>query len=117
MGGQECPVKSETSRLRECPVLPDPLSARALPFPALSPTPVSRQNGWRFVSVGGRLYQGRTRAQAPMVDEVTYVQASQKLSPGELVRCVVVESDGYDLIAKPVEEMERRTRLQVVGVR
>ncbi len=69
------------------------------------------------VSVGGRLYQGRTRAQAPMVDAVTYVQASGKLSSGELVRCVVVESDGYDLIAKPVEEMERRTRLQVVGVR
>ncbi len=69
------------------------------------------------VSTGGRLYQGRTRAQAPMVDAVTYVQSSARLSPGELVRCVIVDSDGYDLIARPIEELERRTRLQVVGVR
>ncbi len=69
------------------------------------------------VSTGGRLYQGRTKAQAPMVDSVTYVQSAARLSPGELVRCVIVDSDGYDLIAKPVEELERRSSLRVIGVR
>lgn len=69
------------------------------------------------VSLGGRLYEGRTKAQAPMVDSVTFVQSRQKRSPGELVRCVVVDSDGYDLIARPVEELERRASLRIVGVR
>ncbi|MEM1330849.1 MAG: 30S ribosomal protein S12 methylthiotransferase RimO [Planctomycetota bacterium] len=63
------------------------------------------------VSAKGRLYQGRTYFQAPQIDAATYVHSSQELSPGELVRCVVVGSDGYDLIAKPVEEVERRVSL------
>ncbi len=69
------------------------------------------------VSLGGTLYEGRTPTQAPMVDSVTFVQSRQKRSPGELVRCVVVDSDGYDLIARPVEELERRSSLPIVGVR
>ncbi|MBX3386180.1 MAG: 30S ribosomal protein S12 methylthiotransferase RimO [Phycisphaeraceae bacterium] len=67
------------------------------------------------VSAGGGLYQGRTYFQAPMVDSVTFVHSKRKLSAGELVRCVVVDADGYDLIARPVEELEKRVGLRVVG--
>lgn len=66
---------------------------------------------------GGKLYQGRTYFQAPMIDAVTFVQSSEKLAPGELVPCVVVGSDGYDLVARPVREVEepgRRVGLKVV---
>ncbi len=66
------------------------------------------------VGKGGRLYRGRTTAQAPMIDSVTFVQSKEKLSPGELVRCVLVGADGYDLVAKPVEESDSRVRLKVV---
>jgi ribosomal protein S12 methylthiotransferase len=66
------------------------------------------------VTKGGRLYKGRTYFQAPMIDAVTYVQASEKLSPGELVRCTVVASDGYDLIARPVAELEKRVGLRIL---
>mgnify|MGYP001447744030 CR=1 FL=1 len=63
---------------------------------------------------GGRLYRGRTRFQAPMIDAVTYVQSAEKLAPGELVRCVVVGSDGYDLVAKPVSELQKRVGLRIL---
>jgi ribosomal protein S12 methylthiotransferase len=63
------------------------------------------------VSSGGTLYQGRTYFQAPQIDAVTYVQSRERLSPGELVRCTVVASDGYDLIARPVVELEKRVSL------
>ncbi|MFG0259780.1 MAG: 30S ribosomal protein S12 methylthiotransferase RimO [Phycisphaerales bacterium JB041] len=66
------------------------------------------------VSVGGRLYQGRTYFQAPSIDAVTFVQSRGRLSPGELVRCVIVGSDGYDLIAKPVDEVEKKLSLSVL---
>jgi ribosomal protein S12 methylthiotransferase len=66
------------------------------------------------VGAGGRLYQGRTYFQAPSIDALTFVQSRQRLSPGELVRCVVVGSDGYDLIAKPVDEVEKRVSLSVL---
>ncbi|MBL8876897.1 MAG: 30S ribosomal protein S12 methylthiotransferase RimO [Phycisphaerae bacterium] len=66
------------------------------------------------VGAGGRLYQGRTRFQAPQIDAVTYVQSRDKLASGEVVRCVVVGSDGYDLIAKPVTEIEKRVGLKVL---
>ncbi len=66
------------------------------------------------VGPGGRLYQGRTYFQAPSIDAVTFVQSRQRLSPGELVRCVVVGSDGYDLIARPVEEVEKKLSLSVL---
>lgn len=67
------------------------------------------------VSKGGRLYQGRTYFQAPQIDAVTYVQSRERLSPGELVKCVIVAADGYDLIARPVSELERRTSLKILG--
>ena len=65
------------------------------------------------VSAGGKLYQGRTSAQAPQIDGVTFVQSRSALSPGELVRCVVVESEGYDLVARPIDDMERKVSLHV----
>ncbi|MDQ7012875.1 MAG: MiaB/RimO family radical SAM methylthiotransferase [Planctomycetota bacterium] len=60
------------------------------------------------------VYQGRTYFQAPSIDAVTFVQSRGRLSPGELVRCVVVGSDGYDLIARPVDEIEKRVSLSVL---
>lgn len=66
------------------------------------------------VSKGGKLFQGRTAAQAPQIDSVTFVQSAKPLAPGELVRCVIVASDGYDLVAKPVDDLERRVGLRVL---
>ncbi len=60
------------------------------------------------------VYQGRTYFQAPSIDAVTYVQSRQRLSPGELVRCVIVGSEGYDLIARPVDEVEKKVSLSVL---
>ena len=33
---------------------------------------------------------------------------------GEVVRCTIVGSDGYDLIARPVAELEKRVGLRVL---
>jgi ribosomal protein S12 methylthiotransferase len=66
------------------------------------------------VGKGGTLYQGRAYFQAPQIDAVTFVQSKRPLSPGELVRCTIVASDGYDLIAKPVDELEKRVELSVL---
>jgi hypothetical protein len=66
------------------------------------------------VSAGGRLYQGRTYFQAPQIDSVTYVHSKEKLAPGELVRCTVVASDGYDLIARPVAELDKKIGLKIL---
>ena len=62
-----------------------------------------------------RLSRGRTYFQAPQIDAVTYVESARPLSPGELVPCVVVASEGYDLIARPVADLERRVGLPVIG--
>jgi ribosomal protein S12 methylthiotransferase len=66
------------------------------------------------VGKGGALYKGRAYFQAPMIDAVTYVQSSETLAPGELVRCTVMASDGYDLVARPVAELEKRVGLRVL---
>lgn len=66
------------------------------------------------VSAGGKLYLGRAYHQAPQVDSVTYVQSAVSLAPGELVRCRVTASDGYDLVAQPVEELSPRLSLNVI---
>ncbi len=66
------------------------------------------------VGPGGRLYQGRTRFQAPQIDAVTFVQSREKLAPGELVRCTVVASDGYDLVARPTAELDKRVGLKIL---
>jgi ribosomal protein S12 methylthiotransferase len=66
------------------------------------------------VGAGGRLYQGRTGFQAPMIDSVTFVQSREELAKGEVVRCVIVGSEGYDLIARPVADLERRVGLPML---
>jgi ribosomal protein S12 methylthiotransferase len=66
------------------------------------------------VTGGGKLYAGRTIFQAPQIDSVTYVQSKNKLISGELVPCVIVGHDGYDLIARPVNEVEKRVGLSVL---
>ncbi|MDP1660412.1 MAG: 30S ribosomal protein S12 methylthiotransferase RimO [Phycisphaerales bacterium] len=66
------------------------------------------------VGKGGKLYSGRTYMQAPSIDSVTFVQSAKELSPGELVSCVIVGADGYDLVARPVEEIEKRVSLNVM---
>lgn len=70
--------------------------------------------GGGTLAAGVRLHQGRTHFQAPTIDAVTYVESARALSPGELVPCVVVRSEGYDLIARPVEDLERRVSLGVL---
>ncbi|MFN0131368.1 MAG: 30S ribosomal protein S12 methylthiotransferase RimO [Phycisphaerales bacterium] len=77
----------------------------------------TRTNGRATTGVlgKGKLYQGRTRGQAPMIDAMTYVHAAEKLSPGEVLPCVIVASDGYDLIARPIAELERRVGLRVIS--
>ncbi len=50
---------------------------------------------------------GRAYFQAPQIDSVVYVQSGRALRAGEVVRCTVVGSDGYDLIAAPSDELER----------
>ncbi len=69
------------------------------------------------VGKGGGLYLGRTYFQAPQIDAATYVQSKRPLAPGELVRCTIVASDGYDLIARPVDELEKRVELNVLRAR
>ncbi len=66
------------------------------------------------VGAGGRLYQGRTKSQAPQIDAVTFVQSKRELASGEIVTCKVVGSDGYDLVAKPADELEKRVALKVL---
>ena len=66
------------------------------------------------VSSGGTLHVGRAYHQAPQIDGLTYVQSKEPLAPGELVRCTVVSSDGYDLIAQPSADLDTTIRLKVV---
>jgi len=58
---------------------------------------------------------GRCYHQAPQVDSVTYVDSAMPLSPGELVRCTIIDADGYDLIARPTADLERKINLPVIG--
>ena len=66
------------------------------------------------VTEGGILHTGRCYHQAPQIDALTYVLSREKLSPGELVRCTVVGSDGYDLVAQPTSDIERKVILPVI---
>ncbi len=66
------------------------------------------------VSAGGRLFAGRTSRQAPEIDAMTFVQSRGALAPGELVRCIISGEDGYDLIARPVDDLEKRVGLNVL---
>ena len=62
----------------------------------------------------GKLYKGRAYFQAPDIDSVTYVTSKEKLAPGELVRCTVIDANGYDLVARPQTELVKRVRLRVL---
>jgi ribosomal protein S12 methylthiotransferase len=62
----------------------------------------------------GQLYQGRCYFQAPDIDSVTYVQSGEALAPGELVRCTIVGSNSYDLVARPTNELTKKVSLRVV---
>lgn len=66
------------------------------------------------VTDGGYLYHGRSYFQAPQIDATTLVVSKGDRSPGELVRCTIVAADGYDLIARPVDELERKVSLNIV---
>jgi tRNA A37 methylthiotransferase MiaB len=66
------------------------------------------------VGQGGKLYEARTTFQAPQIDAVTVVQSREKLAPGEVVRCTIVGSDGYDLIARPSVELEKKLTLNIL---
>jgi ribosomal protein S12 methylthiotransferase len=66
------------------------------------------------VGKGGQLYQGRTPAQAPQIDGVTFVQSKHKLAPGEVVACRITAADGYDLIAAPSADLDAKLSLPVM---
>ena len=52
--------------------------------------------------LGPGVWAGRSYADAPDVDGLVYVR-DRTLRPGDLVPCQIVEADGYDLHARPVE--------------
>ncbi|MEC9374089.1 MAG: 30S ribosomal protein S12 methylthiotransferase RimO [Planctomycetota bacterium] len=64
--------------------------------------------------IGLYSHRGRAYFQAPMVDSTTTVFSKNPLSAGELVRCTIVGADGYDLIAQPTTDLERRLGLTVL---
>ncbi len=55
------------------------------------------------------LWVGRTFADAPDVDGVTYVRGTN-LEPGDLVSCAIVAAEGYDTIAQAGPQPPRRRR-------
>ncbi len=61
------------------------------------------------------LVVGRCYHQAPEVDSRTIIESKTALVPGSLVRCRVVGSDGYDLLARPEAEFDRTIRLPISG--
>lgn len=58
---------------------------------------------------------GRAYFQAPQVDSITSVDSIEPLVPGELVRCTIVGTDGYDLIARPTADLEKTVPLSIIG--
>ena len=60
-------------------------------------------------------YEGRCSFQAPQVDSMTHVHSKVPLSAGELVRCTITGSDGYDLIAQPTDQIGTIMRLPTIG--
>ena len=66
------------------------------------------------VADDAKLYRGRCYHQAPQIDSMTWIASETELKSGELVRCTIVDSDGYDLIARPSEELEKRVRLPIL---
>ena len=49
------------------------------------------------------LWEGRTEMHAPEIDGKVYISdfgSREQLTPGEFVRCEIVESHDYDLVAR-----------------
>ncbi|MSR29088.1 MAG: 30S ribosomal protein S12 methylthiotransferase RimO [Phycisphaerales bacterium] len=65
-------------------------------------------------ATGTTLHVGRAYHQAPQIDSVTHVVSRERLASGEIVRCTIVESDGYDLVAQPVVDLDATVRLPVI---
>jgi len=53
------------------------------------------------------LYQCRTMQQAPDVDACTILMSEEKQTIGSVIPCTIVDSDGYDMIARPTSELEK----------
>lgn len=60
-----------------------------------------------------QLYQCRTKQQAPDVDACTILMSEQKRTIGSIVSCTIVDSDGYDMIARPTSELEKVVSLPI----
>ena len=58
---------------------------------------------------GKDLWLGRTYADAPDVDGITWVEGPH-IEPGDLVTCEIVAAEGHDLVARPVESTPPRRR-------
>jgi ribosomal protein S12 methylthiotransferase len=58
---------------------------------------------------GKHVWVGRTIADAPDVDGVTYVSGAH-LEPGDMVACTIVGADGYDTIARAAAMPPRKRR-------
>lgn len=58
-------------------------------------------------------WSGRCYHQAPEVDARTIVLSKSPLSPGQLIRCKIIGSDEYDLLARPESECERVVSLPI----
>ena len=64
--------------------------------------------------VDGECAVGRTCQQAPDIDGVTHIESQVPLACGEVVRCVVTNYDGYDLIARPSAQVATRVSLPLL---
>jgi ribosomal protein S12 methylthiotransferase len=62
-------------------------------------------------SEGKHLWVGRTYADAPDVDGLTYVHGAD-LAPGDLVTCTITGARGYDLVARAEHAPPRRRRIR-----
>jgi len=58
---------------------------------------------------GPGVWKGRSYTDAPDVDGVVFVR-DKNLRPGDIVSCDILNAEGYDLIAKPVEGAIQRRR-------
>ena len=58
-------------------------------------------------------WSGRCYHQAPEVDARTIVQAAAPPAIGERIRCRIIGSDGYDLLARPESECQRVVSLPI----
>lgn len=49
---------------------------------------------------------GRTKADAPEIDGVVYLQDAEGLNPGDFVEVQILGADGHDLVGGPPQELE-----------